>query len=74
MLDATNIVEVYQSIQYKESLITLTDEIAEESSSKMSPINFTKITSFFLKYKSFGNCNKIKQQISRTTAHMRVFT
>ena len=32
MLDATNIVELYQSIQYKESLITLTDEIAEEFS------------------------------------------
>ena len=37
MLDATNIVELYQSIQYKESLITLTDEIAEEFSSKMPP-------------------------------------
>ena len=60
VLDATNIVRLYQSIQHKEGLKSLTEELAEESSSKMCSIDFTKITNFVLKNKLLENCDKIK--------------
>ena len=60
VLDTTNIVGLYQSIQHKECLKSLTEELAEESSSKMCSIDFTKITNFALKNKLLENCDKIK--------------
>ena len=46
MLDATNIVELYQSIQYKESLITLTDEILKNFHQKCPQLILPRLPVF----------------------------